>query len=75
MEQFLAKVRAYAAARNLSPSTIAQRAGGGAVNGATWARWESGAGSPTLLTADKVLKYIADNPVENKSEVPSCEGE
>ena len=60
MEEFMQKVCAYAKALGVEPTTVAQRAA--KVSGAAWARWEAGAGSPTLATADKILKYIADNP-------------
>ena len=60
MEQFLTDVRAYADAVGLKPTTVIQRAGAG--NGSTWARWETGKGSPTMLTADKVRSYMAANP-------------
>jgi len=55
------QVRAYAGALGVEPTTIVQRAA--KVSGAAWSRWDVGAGSPTLATADKILKYIADNPV------------
>lgn len=60
MEHFLDQVRAYAAMLGDKPGTVVQRAGCG--GGSTWAKWESGASSPTLHTADKLLRYIADNP-------------
>lgn len=63
MEQFMQQVRAYAEALGVAPTTIVQRAA--KVSGAAWSRWEVGAGSPTLATADKILKYIADNPVSD----------
>lgn len=55
------KVRAYAAASGVEPTTIVQRAA--KVSGAAWSRWDVGSSSPTLATADKILKYIAENPV------------
>lgn len=55
-------VRAYADALGVRPSTVVQRAA--QVGGAVWAKWEAGDGTPTLRTADKILKYIADNPVK-----------
>lgn len=60
MEQFLEQVRRYAAAVGVKPTTVIQRAGAG--GGAAWGRWESGCSSPTLHTADKVIRYIEDNP-------------
>jgi DNA-binding transcriptional regulator YiaG len=61
MEQFMQQVRAYADALNIHPSTVIQRAANGGGN--SWPKWESGKSSPTLKTADKILKYIAENPV------------
>lgn len=60
------KVRIYADAIGVQPSTVAQTAG--KVNGKAWSRWEAGEGSPTLRTADKILKYMAENPVPVPSE-------
>ena len=55
------KVRAYAAALGIQPSTVVQRAA--KVGGSAWAKWEVGERSPTLRTADKILKYMDENPV------------
>jgi hypothetical protein len=66
MEQFMQKVRAYADAFGVHPSTIVQRAA--KLNGAVWAKWEAEDGSPTLRTADKILKYIKDNPIPENRE-------
>ena len=60
MDQFLRKVRAYAEALGVHPSTVVQRAA--KLGGAAWAKWEAGEGSPTLHTADKILKYIDEHP-------------
>ncbi|MEQ3679235.1 XRE family transcriptional regulator [Pseudophaeobacter sp.] len=60
MEQFMANVRAYAAQFGISPSTVIQKAGVG--GGGTWAKWESGDGTPTLRTADRLKDYMKANP-------------
>lgn len=60
MEQFLEKVRTYADALGIQPSTVVQRAA--KLGGAVWAKWEAGHASPTLRTADRILKYIEENP-------------
>ena len=60
MDQFMEQVRAYATRVGVKPSTVVQQAGCG--GGTTWARWEAGDGSPTLRTADKILKFMAENP-------------
>jgi len=62
------KVRGYACALGVSPSTVIQRAA--KLSGATWSKWESGAGSPNMNTADKILKYIAENPVPEAEAEP-----
>ncbi len=59
MEQFMAEVRAYAAAIGVLPTTIIQRADAG--NGSTWSKWEAG-GTATHRTTDKVRSYIAAHP-------------
>ena len=64
MEQFMQKVRAYADALGIQPSTVVQRAA--KLGGAAWAKWESGEGSPTLRTADKILKYMMENPAPSE---------
>ncbi|MCD9148498.1 helix-turn-helix domain-containing protein [Pseudophaeobacter flagellatus] len=56
----MADVRAYAAQFGITPSTVIQKAGVG--GGGTWAKWESGDGSPTLRTVDRLRAYIAKNP-------------
>ena len=66
MEQFLSDLRTYAAAFGLRPTTIIQRAGCG--SGGTWAKWDGGKSSPTLLTADRLRKYMADNPAPKLKE-------
>lgn len=61
MDQFLKEIREYADALGVQPSTVIQRAA--KLGGAVWARWEAGNGSPTMMTADKIRRYIAENPV------------
>lgn len=65
------KVRAYAAALGVAPSTVVQRAA--KLGGAAWAKWEAGDGSPTLRTADKILKYIEENPAPASPPGDHCE--
>lgn len=54
-------IRSYAKALGVHPSTVIQRAA--KLGGATWAKWEAGGSSPTLLTSDKILNYIKENPI------------
>jgi hypothetical protein len=61
MDEFMQQVRAYADALEVLPTTVVQRAA--KVSGSAWARWESGDGSPTMIVADKIRKYMADNPI------------
>ena len=60
MDEFVSEVVAYAQALGVTPGTVVQRAGCG--NGSTWNRWLASRG-PSLRTVDKLLKYMADNPV------------
>lgn len=60
------KVRRYAAEIGVQPSTVVQRAA--QLSGAVWSRWEADDSSPTLKTADKILRYISDNPPQAKGE-------
>lgn len=55
----MTEIREYAAARGILPTTVVQSAECG--SGSTWAKWEAGS-SCTLKTADKIRKYMADNP-------------
>ena len=57
-------IRAYAQSIGLSPGTIIQRSGCG--NGGAWGKWERGDSSPTMVTADKLRAYMADNPPKNR---------
>lgn len=59
MEELLKDIRAYAAAMGLQPTTVVQNSGGGGGN--IWAKWEAG-GTCTLKTAEKIRKYMAENP-------------
>lgn len=65
MEQFMAEVRAYAAAIGVLPTTIIQRADAG--NGSTWAKWGAG-GTATHRTTDKVRSYMAEHPIPDNQE-------
>lgn len=62
------QVRCFADALNIHPSTVIQRAA--QVGGNSWAKWEAGNSSPTLRTADKILNYIADNPIPDSDAEP-----
>jgi len=69
------EVCTYAAALNIQPSTVVQRAA--KVGGSVWSKWEAGRGSPTLRTADKILKYISDHPpslVCSNASIAPCTG-
>jgi hypothetical protein len=68
MDEFMDKVRGYAGLVGVSPSTIIQRAA--KLGGTTWSKWESGGGSPSMKTVDKILKYIADNPISDADAEP-----
>lgn len=68
MDEFMQQVRAYAEALEVLPTTVVQRAA--KVSGSAWARWESGDGSPTMIVADKISKYMADNPISDSDAEP-----
>lgn len=60
MEQFLAEVRAYAAANGVSPEKVLREA----LNSewSRWGRWADGKASPQVKTIERVRAYMADNP-------------
>lgn len=60
MEQLIQEIEAYAAAVGLQPTTVIQHAGCG--GGGAWPKWKSGESACTLRTADRLRRYMADNP-------------
>lgn len=68
MEQLIAEIEAYATRRSVKPATVLQYAAG--LGGQAWARWRSGAVC-TMATAERIRKYMADNPPSESAEV-SC---
>lgn len=60
MEQFISDIQAYASAVGRSPQSILRSA----VNAkwGTWDAWGAGTSSPTLIVADRIRAYMADNP-------------
>jgi len=59
MEQLIAEIEAYAERRSVKPATVLQYAAG--LGGTAWDRWQSGAVC-TMATAERIRKYMADNP-------------
>lgn len=55
----MTEIEMYAAAFGIQPTTVVQRAG--AVSGKAWSNWLSG-GSCSMRVADRIRKYMADNP-------------
>lgn len=55
----MTEIRAYALLCGLMPSTVVQNAQCG--GGGAWRKWEAG-GSCSMRTADKLRKFMADNP-------------
>ena len=69
MEQLVSEIEVYAAAVNLSPGTVVQRAttlGGGA-----FGKWKKGEQTCTMATAEKVRGYMRQHPAP----VPDTEPE
>jgi hypothetical protein len=56
MEQLIAEIEAYAAARGIKPATVLQYAAN--LSGRTWEQWKNG-GQCHLTTAQRVREYIA----------------
>lgn len=60
MEQFIREIRNYAAGVGKSPQWVLRQA-----IGANWGQWDSwikGASSPTLHTADRLRRWMEQNP-------------
>ena len=60
MDQLIAEIEAYAAARGIKPATVVQYAtthGGGVFD-----RWKAGKGTCTLPMADRIRAYMRENP-------------
>ena len=60
MEQFIRDIEAYAGAVNRKPQSILRAAVG--ASWGTWESWKAGKSSPTMIVADRVRAYIAENP-------------
>ena len=75
MDELIAEIESYAVARGLSPGTVVQYAtdqGGG-----MFASWKAGRSTCTLATADRVRRYMRDNPPPEPPETlpgPEAEG-
>ena len=67
MEELMHEIRAFAASQTpkIEPGTVLQRAGAG--SGGTWRRWQAG-GSCTMHTAERLRRYMADNPPKTLAE-------
>lgn len=60
MEQFTCEIQQYSEAIGKTPQAVLRAALN--ASGRTWETWVSGKASPTLITADRLRKYMADNP-------------
>ena len=60
MDQLIAEIEAYAAARGIKPATVVQNAT--THGGTVFEKWKSGAAVCTLTTADRVRAYMRENP-------------
>lgn len=59
MEQFIAEIEAYCAARGISPQNLLRKV----INApwGQWSKWKDGTSSPTMLIADKLRDYMVAN--------------
>jgi len=60
MEKLIAEVAAHAAACGMTPQRVLR-----AAIGASWGQWDSwraGQSSPTMRVADRLRRYMAENP-------------
>ena len=60
MDQLVAEIEAYAAARGVAPGTIVQYAT--KLGGTAFRKWKDGESSCELATADRIRAYIRENP-------------
>ena len=60
MEQLVSEIEVYAAALNLSPGTVVQRAT--TLGGSAFGKWKKGEQTCTMATAEKVRSYMRQHP-------------
>lgn len=60
MEQLIAEVEAYAAAREVTPQKVLRDAIG--ASWGQWDAWRAGKASPTMRIADRLRNFMRDNP-------------
>lgn len=71
MEQFLSEIETYAAASGISPQSVLRRSC--AKGWGVWAAWKSGRSSPTLVIADRIRAWMAENPPADAGKVEAAE--
>ncbi|HHX89639.1 MAG TPA: XRE family transcriptional regulator [Paracoccus sp.] len=59
------EIRRYACGRGIKPATVLQNAAN--LSGTTWEKWNAGAASCSIRTADRVRAYMAANPAQTES--------
>ena len=64
MEKLIKEIEVYAKATGVLESTVLKRAA--KLSGRTWKLWKAGKSTPTFKTAERIRKYIKDNPPEGK---------
>ena len=70
MDNFLTEIESYVARSGGSPQRVLRLSIG--AGWGTWEAWRTGASSPTMITADRVRAWMAENPpAENPpAEIP-----
>lgn len=62
MEKLICDIESYAAAVGRKPQTVLRLAVGSGWG--IWALWREGSSSPTIAVADRIYRYMAENPPE-----------
>ncbi|AGT07889.1 hypothetical protein JCM7686_0780 [Paracoccus aminophilus JCM 7686] len=60
MDQLIAEIEVYTAARGISPQNLLRKV----INApwGQWQKWKDGTSSPTMIIADKLRDFMVANP-------------
>ncbi|SIT74705.1 hypothetical protein SAMN05421849_0201 [Pontibaca methylaminivorans] len=64
MEELMNEIKAYAQARGIKPATVLQNAA--ALSGNTWDRWARNGAACTVITAERIRKYMSEHPPQQQ---------